>query len=114
MIMFAPLPKDWLAKLVGRNRAKRFDELLAIKRCCQQHLGVLDVGFVGKREKSQDAFALVLEFRVVDQARQFYTALSPGGEAFHADRLPESLCWCDNTGHGVQLLGTPRGSDSTR
>lgn len=85
MIMFAPLPKDWLAKLVGRNKAKRFDELLAIKRCCQQHLGVLDVGFVGKREKSQDAFALVLEFRVVDQARQFYTALSPGGEAFHAD-----------------------------
>ena len=46
---------------------------------------MLDVGFVGKREKSQDAFALVLEFRVVDQARQFYTALSPGGEAFHAD-----------------------------
>jgi hypothetical protein len=85
MILFAPLPKDWLAKLVGRNRAKRFDQLLAIKRCCQQHLGVLDVGFVGKREKSQDAFALVLEFRDVAQARHFCTALDAGGEAFHAD-----------------------------
>jgi hypothetical protein len=86
-ILFAPLPKDWLVKLVGRNKAKRFEEQLLFKRRCQQHLGVLDVGFVGTREKSRDAFALVLEFSAVDRAGQFYTAFRAGGGEFHADAL---------------------------
>ena len=84
-ILIAPLPKDWLARLAGRNKAKRTEEQLFFKRICKQHLGVMDVAFVGRREKSSDTFALVLEFSVTEQAKQFYTALSTASHVIHLD-----------------------------
>ena len=85
LILLAPLPKDWLETLAGRNKAKRIQEQLDFKRTCKQYLGVRDVGFVGRREKSSEAVGLLLEFGAVSEAGQFLAACCAGGHGVHPE-----------------------------
>ena len=76
----------------------------------------MDVSFVGRRVKSRNASALLLEFSAIEQARQFWTANCTDGVRVSLERsrcIPESLYWLCDTRHGVRLLSTPRGSSFT-
>jgi len=85
LILFAPLPKEWLTKVANRDKVKRIQTQLDLSSICQRHLGVSDVSFLGRREKGYDAFALLLEFRTTDQAGQFLTAFYGNGHSVHLE-----------------------------